>query len=172
MPSFAGPWFSLLLVEAGPGRPGDGAYWGAATDEKRVYAHIAVSLSPNFTLKPSKKKTTSGGWVALDVQSGGILWSICDPSNVTTSGPVIISNGVLFAGSTYKTGPIYAMNAKNGEILWSYKIGATIYGGMLGSDGCVYVGNGYKESFEFVNPNYTAGTHLFAFCISLDGFHS
>ncbi|KAJ8775057.1 hypothetical protein K2173_020061 [Erythroxylum novogranatense] len=153
-------------TEAGPGGPGGGAYWGAATDENRVYTNIANSLSSNFTLKPSKKNTTSGGWVAMDAQSGNILWSISDPSNATASGPVTIANGVLFAGSTYKTGPIYAMNAKNGEILWSYETGATVYGGMSVSDGCVYVGNGYKESFGFVNPNYTAGTYLFAFCIS------
>ncbi len=67
---------------------------------------------------------------------------------------------MLFAGSTHPKGPIYAMNAKTGEILWSYETGATVYGGMSVSDGCVYLGNGYRS------PTSTPGTSLFAFCLS------
>ncbi|GMN28415.1 hypothetical protein TIFTF001_047884 [Ficus carica] len=51
----------------------------------------------NFTLKPSAKNTTAGGWVAMDARSGRILWSTADPSNATASGPVSVANGVLFA---------------------------------------------------------------------------
>ncbi|MBA0842079.1 hypothetical protein Goarm_001925, partial [Gossypium armourianum] len=52
----------------------------------------------------------------MDAKSGEILWSIADPSNSRVSGPVTIANGT----------------------------GATVYGGMSVSNGCIYVGNGYK----------------------------
>lgn len=155
-----------MMQEAGPGGVTGGGYWGAATDKKRIYTNIANSEGKNFTLKASTKSTTAGGWVAIDAHNGEILWSIANPSNATSSGPVTIANGVLFAGSTHKQGPIYAINAKTGRILWSYDTGATVYGGMSVSNGCVYIGNGYKVSSGFFNPLFTSGTSIFAFCIS------
>ncbi|MBA0750487.1 hypothetical protein Gogos_001898, partial [Gossypium gossypioides] len=80
----------------------------------------------------------------MDAKSSEILWSIMDPSNSRVSSPVTIANGVLFVGSTYKQGPIYSIDVKNGRILWSYETGATVYDGMSVSNGCIYVGNGYK----------------------------
>ncbi|KAJ7974437.1 polyvinylalcohol dehydrogenase-like [Quillaja saponaria] len=140
--------------------------WGAATDERRVYTNIANSQHKNFTLKPSQNTTIAGGWVAMEASSGNILWSTANPNDATSPAPVSVANGVLFAGSTYREGPIYAMNAKNGKILWSYDTGTTVYGGISVSNGCVYLGNGYKVTLGFVNRNYTAGTSLYAFCIS------
>ena len=101
--------------------------------------------------------------MALEPQSGRILWSTANPSNATASGPVTIANGVLFAGSTDSRGPVYAMNAETGEILWSYATGATVYGGASVSDGCIFIGNGYNVSLGFF-LSFTAGTSLFAFC--------
>ena len=100
----------------------------------------------------------------MNADNGKILWSTANPSNATTSGPVTVANHVLFAGSTHSKGPIYAMNAKTGEILWSYETGATVFGGMSVSDGCVYVGNGYHLAVGSFSA-YTAGTSLFAFCL-------
>ncbi|GMN42351.1 hypothetical protein TIFTF001_011561 [Ficus carica] len=155
---------SNVAGEAGPGGAAGGGYWGAATDEKRVYTNIANSGTKNFTLKPSAKSTTAGGWGAMDARSGRILWSTADPSNAIASGPVSVANGVLFAGSTNKQDPIYTISAKTGRILWSYATGATVYGGVSVSDGCFYVGNGYSFSLgAFLS--YTSGTSLFAFCI-------
>ncbi|KAL5582346.1 hypothetical protein UlMin_014788 [Ulmus minor] len=142
-------WFT----EAGPGSFAGGGYWGAATDKKRVYTNIANAGALNFTLIPSHRNTTAGGWVAMDANSGEILWSTGDPYNATASGPVSVANGVLFGGSTSGRGPIYAKDAKTGHILWSY------------DDGCIYVGNGYKTGIAASFPSYTAGTSLFAFCI-------
>ncbi|XP_071688747.1 uncharacterized protein, partial [Rutidosis leptorrhynchoides] len=151
--------------EAGPGGPGGGGTWGSATDGETVYTNIANSGRRNFTLKPSNTTTTSGGWVSMDGTNGNILWSTANPSNATASGPVSLANGVLFAGSTNGSGPIYAMSAATGKILWSYKTGASVYGGMSISNGCIYVGSGYKVSVGLYNPAYTPGTTLFAFCI-------
>ncbi|KAI3693155.1 hypothetical protein L6452_32986 [Arctium lappa] len=152
-------------TEAGPGGAGGGGFWGSATDGKTVYTNIANSLRSTFTLKPTNKSATSGGWVSMDATSGNVLWSTANPSNATASGPVSLANGVVFAGSTNESGPIYAMSGATGEILWSYNTGATVYGGMSINNGCVYVGNGYKVSFGFFDPTYTPGTTLFAFCV-------
>ncbi|KAL6135666.1 hypothetical protein ACLB2K_067893 [Fragaria x ananassa] len=152
-------------TEAGPGGLGGGAMWGAATDGKRVYTNIANSQHKNFTLKPSQNTTIAGGWVAMEARSGNILWSTANANDATSPAAVTVANGVVFGGSTYKEGPIYAMNAKTGKILWSYDTGATVYGGISVSNGCIYLGNGYKVFNGFVNPNYTAGTSFYAFCV-------
>lgn len=102
----------------------------------------------------------------MDARSGKILWSVADPGNATANGPVSVANGVVFAGSTGGKGPVYAIKAKTGEILWSYKTGATVYGGVSVSNGCIYVGNGYKVNLGAVFPTFTAGNSLFAFCVS------
>ncbi|KAE8661308.1 putative Retrotransposon protein, Ty3-gypsy subclass [Hibiscus syriacus] len=156
----------IWSTQAGPGGLSGGGIWGAATDERRVYTNIANSGRKNFTLKPSKKVTNAGGWVALDSKNGNILWSTADPSNATVSGPVTVANGVLLGGSTFKQGPIYAMSAITGKILWPYNTGATIYGGASVSKGCVYIGHGYKVSLGFMDPGFTAGDSLLAFCVS------
>ncbi|PON95904.1 PQQ-dependent membrane bound dehydrogenase, glucose/quinate/shikimate-related [Trema orientale] len=150
--------------EAGPGGLGGGGMWGGATDGRRVYTNIANSQKKNFTLKPSENITFAGGWVAMEACSGNILWSTADPTMATASGPVTVTNGVVFGGSTSPQGPLYAMNAKTGKILWSHDTGATIYGGVSVSDGCLYLGNGYKVFVGFVR-NYTAGKSIYAFCV-------
>ncbi|KAK0583860.1 hypothetical protein LWI29_004146 [Acer saccharum] len=94
----------------------------------------------------------------MDARNGKILWSIADPSNALAFGPVTLANGVLFAGSTHGKGPIYAMNAKTGKVLWSYDTGGTVYGGMSVSNGCIYIGNGYTVSNGAFFPSFTAGT--------------
>ncbi|KAL7140940.1 hypothetical protein ABFS83_08G020600 [Erythranthe nasuta] len=146
-------------IEAGPGGTQGGGTWGAATDNRRVYTNIANTNKQNFTLLPSNNVTNGGGWVSMDAGTGRILWSTAVPHNATTN-PVTIANGVLFAGSTYRTGPVYAINAASGEILWSFDTGGSVYGGFSVSKGCAYVGSGFR-----VNPTFTGGTSLFAFCI-------
>lgn len=153
------------MKEAGPGGTIGGGTWGAATDKERVYTNIVNSDGKNFTLKPSNKTTTSGGWVAMEANSGRILWSIANPSNATANGPVSVANGIVFAGSAKGNGPIYAINGRTGEILWSYETGSTVYGGISISDGCIYFGNGYTFNLGPFLGNLTAGTSLYAFCV-------
>ncbi|KAA8530336.1 hypothetical protein F0562_005045 [Nyssa sinensis] len=135
----------IWSTEAGPGGNQGGGTWGAATDGKRIYTNIVNNNHQNFTLNPSNENTTSGGWVAMNATTGKILWSTANPSNATSNGPVTVANGVLFAGSTNGEGPIYAMNAESGKIMWSYNTGATVFGGMSVSKGCIFVGNGYAR---------------------------
>ncbi|PQQ06349.1 uncharacterized protein Pyn_37085 [Prunus yedoensis var. nudiflora] len=105
---------------------------------------LPMATRQNFTLAPSSQTTTAGAWVALDADSGEILWTTANPSNDTAQAPVTVANGVVFAGSVASNGPIYAMNASTGRILWSYNTGATVYGGISASYGCIYVGSGYS----------------------------
>lgn len=150
---------------AGPGGPGGGGNFGAATDGKRVYTNIVNGKNLNFTLVPSNAVTISGGWVAMDATTGTILWSTADPANGTDYGPVTVANGVLFAGSVNATGPVFALDASTGEILWEASTNATVYGGFSVSSGCAYVGSGYGVNSGAGHKTFTSGTSLFAFCV-------
>ncbi|KAH9773786.1 hypothetical protein KPL71_013426 [Citrus sinensis] len=143
-------WFKL----AGPGGREGGGVWGAATDRRRVYTNIVNNDRVNFTLAPSHQTTTAGAWVALDANSGEIIWSTADPSNETAHGPVTVVNGVLFAGSVSANGPIYAMDTNTGKFC----------GRVPASYGCIYLGNGYTVSLGKFHPTWTPGTSLYAFC--------
>ncbi|KAL8035607.1 hypothetical protein ABFX02_12G108300 [Erythranthe guttata] len=155
-------WFT----KAGPGSLEGGGVWGAATDGVHVYTNIVNGDNLPFTLKPSKRITTGGGWVAMDANTGRIRWTTANPSNDTAHGPVTIVNGVLFAGSTAPNGPVYAMDGKTGSIIWSFESGATVHGGASSSYGCIYIGHGYSIGQARFHPTWTSGKYLFAFCIS------
>ncbi|KAK1571056.1 hypothetical protein Q3G72_011254 [Acer saccharum] len=38
------------------------------------------------------------------------------------------------------------MDAKTGKVIWSNNTGGTVYGGLSVSNGCIYIGNGYKRN--------------------------
>ena len=99
--------------------------------------------------------------MAMHARNGRVLWLTANPSKTTANGPVSVANEVVFAGSGDRLWFIYAIDAKSGKILWSYKTGGSAYGGMSISNGCIYVGHGYTG----VVFSYTGGTSLFAFCI-------
>lgn len=137
--------------------------WGAATDGARVYTNIVNADNLPFTLKPSNRTTTAGGWVAMDANTGRILWTTANPSNDTAHGPVTVVNGVLFAGSVAPS--VYAMDAGTGAIIWSFDTGATVYGGASASYGCIYIGHGYSIGLAKFHPTFNSGKYVFAFCI-------
>lgn len=153
-----------MIQEAGPGGELGGGTWGTATDGKLVYTSIVNSGGLNYTLAPSTNITTGGAWVAMDARTGKILWTRAVPNN-GKSNIVTVANGVLLAGSYSPTGPAYAINTRNGEILWTYETGASVFGGMSVSEGCMFFGHGYKINAGIFDPNITAGKHLFAFCV-------
>lgn len=103
--------------------------------------------------------------MALDVNTGRILWTTPDPANDTAHGPVTVANGVVFAGSVASTGPFYAMDAETGRILWTANTGATVYGGASVSYGCVFIGSGYSVNLARFHPTWTPGTSLFVYCV-------
>nr|GMD29656.1 polyvinylalcohol dehydrogenase-like [Ipomoea batatas] len=156
-------WFK----KAGPGSIEGGGSWGAATDGRsRIYTNIVNGDRLPFRLAPTNQTTTAGGWVALDASTGRIIWTTANPSNETAPGPVTLANGVLFAASPAPSGPIYAIHATTGKIMWSFNTGATIYGGASVSNGCVYIGHGYSVGLlKSFHPTWTNGKYLFVFCI-------
>ena len=156
----------MNLQLAGPGSLEGGGVWGSATDGKRVYTNIVNADRKPFVLAPSNRTATAGGWVAMDSNTGSILWTTADPANDTAHGPVTVANGVVFVGSVAPNGPLYALDAQTGQVLWSTNTGATIYGGASVSLGCVFIGNGYTVSLAKFHPTWTAGDSLFAYCIA------
>ena len=118
-------------------------------------------------------------WAALDAATGALLWQTPDPSSArslfgiyvspgygafkgpgffgTTMGPITIANGVMFAGSMDPEGHMYALDAKTGDILWSFASYGSVMSAPSIVDGVVYWGSGYYQGF---NSN-----HLFAFSL-------
>ncbi|KAJ9187523.1 hypothetical protein P3X46_002968 [Hevea brasiliensis] len=146
-------WSLTTLIAhqlAGPGGLEGGGQWGAARDGMTVNTNIANSNRERFTLALSNQTTTAGAWVALDGESGQILWSTANPSNDTVHGPVMVVNDLHFAGSVAPNGPVYAMDTRTGNILY----------------GCIYFGNGYSVGLAArFHPTLASGTSLYAFCV-------
>ena len=92
-----------------------------------------------------------GGWTALDIHSGAVLWSQVNPSARGGTGTGMgtgmgmlpsVANGVVLAGSADARGHVYALEAETGRFLWGAEAGASVYGGAAMDGGCVFVGRG------------------------------
>ena len=136
----------IWATQAGPGGVLGGIEWGTSTDGKRIYAAITNGSHKAYTYTTfdGQKKTTSGGlWTALDPATGKILWQTADPqgSRYITDGFVSSANGVVYAGSS--GGNFYAMDARTGQIKWTFPSGGAVWSGAAIVDGVVYWGSGY-----------------------------
>ncbi|CAM6083560.1 unnamed protein product [Calypogeia fissa] len=129
---------------AGPGGEGGGASWGMTTDGERVFTSIINSNGKNFTLVPSSKVITWGGWVAMNGSTGKVIWSTANPGPFGTQSPVAHANGVIFGGSTGNvltdtpSGQIVALDAMTGSVLWQYTTQGGMTGGVSIMDGCIF----------------------------------
>ena len=54
-----------------------------------------------------------------------------------------MANGVVYAGSF--SGMMHAVDARTGEILWSFDSGGSVVDGPAIADGVVYWGSGYAH---------------------------
>jgi polyvinyl alcohol dehydrogenase (cytochrome) len=128
----------------GPGGTLGGIEWGTATDGKRVYVPIANKGATSYKLTPNGPNITWGSWAALDVNTGKIIWQIADPTvGAIDTGAASVANGVLYVGSY--SGTMYAIDARNGNILWSFASGGSVIDGPSIVDGVVYWASGYKR---------------------------
>jgi outer membrane protein assembly factor BamB len=77
---------------------------------------------------------------ALHGETGATIWSaqLSDQSCGVPSSPAV-ANGVLYIGS--QDNNVYALNARNGTILWSYTTGGPIGSSPAVANGVVYVGS-------------------------------
>jgi polyvinyl alcohol dehydrogenase (cytochrome) len=131
--------------------------WGSATDGKRIYVSIA-----NFYGIPSAAGS-AGSWAALDPATGAILWQKADPNGAIDIGPLAVANGVVFAPSMAgaATAPtMFALDAANGNTLWSFASGASVVAGATIVDSTVYWGSGYTH---LGIPGYTGNNKFYAF---------
>ncbi len=141
----------------GPGSTLGGIEWGTASDGERIYAAIANNLHDAYKLAPGGETITWGSWSAFNPRTGKIIWQTADPSKgAIDTGAVSVANGVVYAGSY--SGSMYAMNAKNGRILWSFDSGGSVIDGPAIADGVIYWGSGYAH----ISPG-KANNQVFAF---------
>jgi polyvinyl alcohol dehydrogenase (cytochrome) len=141
----------------GPGSTIGGIEWGSASDGERIYAAIANNLHDAYKLAPRGETATGGSWSALDVRTGKLLWQTADPTkDAIDPGAMSVANGVVYAGSF--SGFMYAMNARTGNILWSFETGGSVVDGPAIADGVVYWGSGYAH----IAPG-KANNQVFAF---------
>ncbi|HEX4489560.1 MAG TPA: PQQ-binding-like beta-propeller repeat protein [Terriglobales bacterium] len=134
---------------------GTGVRFGSATDGTRIYVANRTSFDRD-----------AGSWSALDPQSGKILWTTNDPGGPETHSlglaPVSVANGVVYAGSTNKSGAtMFGLDAENGSILFSFNSGTPVAGGAAVNNGVVFWGSGYPSLDANVGDN-----RFFAFGLS------
>jgi polyvinyl alcohol dehydrogenase (cytochrome) len=87
----------------------------------------------------SNKASTTADLVALDDDSGEVLWRTEVGASVT--GPVSVANGVVYVADD--GGHIAGYDAGSGEQLWSHEVPAPAAGGISIVDGTVYGGYGW-----------------------------
>jgi len=156
---------TVWSTQVGPGGHIGGIHWGTATDGIRIYVGVNNETGTPFTLgghgPQAGKQSPTGAWGALDPATGDILWQVANPALpdggigalalASVNGPVVVVNGVLFAGSMDLAGTMFAFDAATGDVLWSFESKATVYGSPAVVDGVVYWGAGYPSRLGFGN---------------------
>jgi polyvinyl alcohol dehydrogenase (cytochrome) len=156
---------TVWSTQVGPGGHIGGIHWGTATDGNRIYVGVNNATGAAFMLggkgPQAGHQSTTGAWGALDPATGDILWQVVNPALpdkgigtegfASVNGPVVAVNGVLFAGSMDLAGTMFAFDAATGDVLWSFKSGATVYGSPAVVGGVVYWGAGYPGRIGFGN---------------------
>jgi polyvinyl alcohol dehydrogenase (cytochrome) len=74
---------------------------------------------------------------------------------------VSVANGVLYAPSM--SGKMFALDAANGKILWSYQAQGSVIGGASIANGTVYWGDGYNH---LGIPGWTGANAFYAFSLN------
>ena len=140
--------FSKWTTQVGPGGTMGGMQWGSATDGARLYVAIGNTggtdgSPPSPWLLENGTTTVSGGWAALDPNTGAVLWTTPDPAGSHATGPVSVANGITFGCNLDPSkGTMYAFDGSTGAVLWSYNSGGACQGGASIADGVVYWGSG------------------------------
>jgi polyvinyl alcohol dehydrogenase (cytochrome) len=129
-------------TQGGPGSTLGGIEWGTATDGKRIYA-AETNYNRTAYAIPGGHTINYGSWAALDAATGQVVWQTPDPKGGIDLGPTVVANGVVYAGSL--TGDMYALDANNGKVLWSYHGEGASNASPAVVDGTVYWGNGYNH---------------------------
>ena len=134
----AGPVWSAPVARTGEvPQEGDGTLSTAAFDGTHIF--VGGGIPPD-----SADPLVGGSVVALDPATGAVLWRQTMPGPVIA--PVSTVRGVVFAvGGNL----IEAFNGANGEVLWTYRTTAPIYGGVAISGDSIYVGDLAGKLYAF-----------------------
>jgi len=155
-------WNTLV----GPGAALGGIEWGTAYDGKRIYVPVTNYYHVPFTLADGET-ATAGSWAALDPATGAFDWQVSTPSGGLAIGAASEANGVVYVGSTASSNGsvpnMFALDAANGKILWSFPAVGTINAAPAIVNGVVYWGTGYSHI-----PGFTPGNNTF-YAFSLNG---
>jgi len=149
----------LWRTQVGPGSALGGMEWGSASDGKRIY----VQISNLYGIPHAYGGGSAGSWSALDPATGKVLWQVADPNGGMAVGPVAVADGVVYAPSmagSPNAQTMIALNAANGNVLWSFAAGSSVVAGATIVDGNVYWGSGYTH-LGF--PGMTGNNKFYAF---------
>ena len=133
-------------TQVGPGGVLGGIMWGSAYDGERLYTAVSNNAGADWDLIGGGS-VNHGGWAALDPATGEILWQTPDPGGSAGYGAVSVANGVMYACSLDADGHMYALDASDGTILWSYASGGSCASGASIVNGSVFWGSGYPADF-------------------------
>jgi polyvinyl alcohol dehydrogenase (cytochrome) len=103
---------------------------------------------------------SAGSWAALDPATGEILWQKADPNGAMDLGPMAVANGVVYApsmGTNTSAPTMFALDAANGNPLWSFAPGVSVNAGATVVNSTVYWGSGYSH----LAPLGTGGNNKF-----------
>lgn len=82
----------------------------------------------------------------MDAATGQLLWQTPDPMvGAQVLAPVTTANGVVFGCSSDPLGHMYALDARTGDVLWTFVSGGTCNAGAAVANGTVYWGSGYSN---------------------------
>lgn len=147
----------LWQTQVGPGSALGGMEWGSASDGKRIYVSIANLYGIPYAAGGA------GSWAALDPATGAILWQVADPNGAIALGALAVADSVVFVSSmagSASAPTMLALNANNGQTLWTFAAGSSVNAGAAIVNGVVYWGSGYAH---LGIPGYTANNKFFAF---------
>ncbi len=150
----------IWRAQPAPGSTLGGIEWGTATDGKQIYFQETNYNRLPFTTVGGQN-INYGSWGAIDAATGTIVWQTPDPEGGITLGPPAVSNDVMYAGSL--TGDMYALNTKNGKVLWSYQGQGASNASPAIVDKTVYWGNGYAH---LGLPEESPSTTFYAFSVN------
>jgi polyvinyl alcohol dehydrogenase (cytochrome) len=145
-------------------------------DGDRIYVPISNLFGIPYQLNGTGAFVNGGSWAALDPKTGQFLWQtatpgLCSPQIPSVAqgcmglGPASVANGVVFAGSmdlNPAAPTMFAMDAKSGQILWSYVAKSSVIAGPAIVGNTVFWGSGYGR---FGPTLGTPNNKLFAFSI-------
>jgi outer membrane protein assembly factor BamB len=134
----AGPvWMADVARTGEVPQDGDGTLSTAAFDGTRLYVGGGIPADNADPL-------AGGSVVAVDPNNGAILWRQTMPGTVIA--PVSTVHGVVFAAGGNL---VEAFDGTTGNVLWSYRTAAPIYGGIAIAGDTVYVGDLAGKLYAF-----------------------